>query len=101
MTTTFPPVDFTEKASQAAALLKALSNEHRLMVLCLLLTQEMSVGQINEHIELSQSALSQHLAWLRNEGLVKTRKESQTVYYTLDSKEAKAIIGTLHSLYCE
>ena len=60
----------------------------------------MSVGEIRQHIDLEQSPLSQHLARLRAEGLVKTRKQSQTVYYSLDSDEVKIIIETLHGLYC-
>ena len=66
----------------AAELLKSMANPQRLRVLCLLLEGERSVGQINEQIELSQSALSQHLAVLRESQLVNTRREAQTVYYT-------------------
>lgn len=88
------------RAGQAVELLKAISNEHRLTVLCLLLDGELSVGEINQHVDLSQSALSQHLAWLRNSDLVNTRKEAQTVYYSIKSDEAKAIIGTLNTIYC-
>jgi len=87
-------------SKKAAQLLKALSNDHRLMILCLLIEQEMSVSQLNEVIEIGQSPLSQHLARLREEGLVKTRKESQTVYYSIDSAEASKVIETLHSIYC-
>lgn len=84
----------------AAQLLKQMSNEHRLMILCTLGAGEMSVGDLNEHIPLSQSALSQHLANLRNAGLVGTRKESQTVYYRLQGDEAIQIIRVLQSIYC-
>jgi DNA-binding transcriptional ArsR family regulator len=87
-------------AESAARMLKSLSNDHRLMILCLLSEGEMSVGQISQYIDLDQSPLSQHLARLRSEGLVKTRKVSQTVYYSLDSSEARAIIETLYKLYC-
>ncbi|EGU34992.1 transcriptional activator [Vibrio scophthalmi LMG 19158] len=62
--------------------------------------QEMSVGELCNKLALSQSALSQHLAWLRRDGLVNTRKEAQTVYYTLSSKEVKAMIELLHNIYC-
>ncbi|ROQ20694.1 ArsR family transcriptional regulator [Marinimicrobium koreense] len=84
----------------AADLLKQMSNEHRLMVLCTLGAGEMSVGELNEHIPLSQSALSQHLANLRRAGLVATRKESQTVYYRLAGDKAMRVIRVLQSIYC-
>lgn len=84
----------------AADLLKQLSNEHRLMILCMLGANEMSVGELNEHIPLSQSALSQHLASLRRAGLVSTRKESQTVYYGLQGDKALRVIEALQSVYC-
>ena len=89
-----------ENAPQAVALLKAMANERRLFILCLLLEGELSVGQIAEKLELSQSALSQHLGWLRKDELVSTRKESQTVFYSLNSEEVKSVIQLLHDLYC-
>lgn len=85
---------------EAAQLLKQMSNEHRLMVLCTLGAGEMSVGELNERIPLSQSALSQHLASLRRAGLVATRKESQTVYYRLRGDRALKVIQVLQSIYC-
>ena len=88
-------------ADMASELLKNLANNHRLMVLCLLAEGEMSVAQISEHIDLGQSPLSQHLARLRTDGLVKTRKVAQHVYYSLDSDEAGEVIQTLHRLYCK
>ncbi|MGI9317310.1 MAG: ArsR/SmtB family transcription factor [bacterium] len=87
-------------ASRASELLKSLANDHRLLILCMLSEQEMSVKEIGEHVELSQSPLSQHLAKLRAEGLVKARKEAQHVYYSLDSEEARSVIETLYNLYC-
>ena len=84
----------------AADLLKQLSNEHRLMILCVLGDDEMSVGELNARIPLSQSALSQHLANLRRAGLVSTRKESQTVYYRVEGDKAFRIIEVLQSIYC-
>ena len=89
-----------ENAPQAVTLLKAMANERRLFILCLLLEGELSVGQIAEKLELSQSALSQHLGWLRKDELVSTRKESQTVFYSLNSTEVKSVIQLLHDLYC-
>jgi len=89
------------RAEEASQLLKALGNAQRLRMLCLLLDGEMSVGQINGQLpELSQSALSQHLARLRDEGLVSTRREAQTVWYTLPAGPAHAIIATLYDIYC-
>jgi DNA-binding transcriptional ArsR family regulator len=87
-------------ADRAVSLLKAMANRHRLIILCSLQGGELSVGEVNQKIGLSQSALSQHLALLRRDNLVKTRKEAQTVYYSLSSAEVEAIIATLHRLYC-
>ncbi|SOD90592.1 transcriptional regulator, ArsR family [Caenispirillum bisanense] len=89
-----------ENARRASALLKAMSNEHRLMILCQLLHGEMSVGQLERIVGLSQSALSQHLARLRRDDLVKTRRSAQTIYYSLKGEEAAAVISTLYTLYC-
>ena len=87
-------------AGEAAKLLKALANERRLQVLCLLADGERSVGELNAHLDLSQSALSQHLALLREDGLVQTRREAQSIYYSLADGPAQRIINTLHSIYC-
>lgn len=87
-------------AGDAARLLKALANERRLMILCMLVEGERSVGDLNAHLELSQSALSQHLAVLREDGLVSTRREAQTIYYALAEGPAQHIIDTLHRIYC-
>ena len=87
-------------ATEAAALLKAIANPSRLMILCQLIDGELSVGELNERIDLSQSALSQHLAALRKAALVETRKESQTVYYFLHGEKATTVIGALQSLFC-
>lgn len=87
-------------AGDAAGLLKALANERRLMILCLLAEGERSVHEINEIVGLSQSALSQHLAVLRDEGLVHTRREAQAVYYAIEPGPACEVIRTLHRIYC-
>ncbi len=89
-----------ENARRASALLKSMSNEHRLMILCQLLHGERSVGELEGLIGLSQSALSQHLARLRRDDLVKTRRMAQTIYYSLQGEEAAAVIETLYNLYC-
>ena len=88
------------KAEAAAELLKAMANAQRLRVLCLLVEREQSVGEINARVRLSQPALSQHLAVLRETGLVETRREAQTVYYSLVDGPVRALIGTLHAVYC-
>jgi DNA-binding transcriptional ArsR family regulator len=92
--------DFASRAGNAEAFLKALANRHRLMILCELHKGEQSVGVLHEAIGLSQSALSQHLARLREDALVKTRRESQTIYYSLASKEASRMIALLYDLFC-
>lgn len=92
--------DLRNNAKQATTLLKALANESRLLILCYLDDRELSVSELNACLDLSQSALSQHLAVLRRDQLVKTRRESQTIYYSLNGEEAKQIIRTLHNMYC-
>jgi len=89
-----------ENALRASTLLKAMSNQHRLMVLCQLVPGEKCVSELEEIIGLSQSALSQHLARLRRDNLVSTRREAQTIFYSLSGEEASAVIETLYSLYC-
>lgn len=95
-----PSTGMQAHAQQAACLLKALANENRLMILCTLLEREMSVGELNARIPLSQSALSQHLASLREAGLLTTRKEAQTVFYRVQGDEVLKIITVLQSIYC-
>lgn len=90
-----------ENAQKAAKLLKAISHESRLMILCLLTQGELSVGELAEYSSLSQSAFSQHLSVLRKEKLVSTRKEAQTVYYQLEDQNVKKIISTLYEIYCK
>ncbi|RTR36927.1 ArsR family transcriptional regulator [Shewanella canadensis] len=87
-------------AESAAKWLKAIANPYRLMILCLLLENEYSVTELNETVPLSQSALSQHLAVLRAQDLVSTRKSSQVVYYKLKNEQVTKIISILHSQYC-
>jgi DNA-binding transcriptional ArsR family regulator len=92
--------EMARHAEPAAELLKAMANPHRLQVLCLLGEGELSVGAINERIPLSQPALSQHLGILRADGLVKTRREAQTIYYRVASGPAMEVIKVLHSHFC-
>jgi DNA-binding transcriptional ArsR family regulator len=94
-----PPLD--ERVTEAAQLLRLLSNERRLLVLCLLLSQgEMSVGALAEAVGLSQPALSQHLALMRAEGLVATRRAAQTIHYRVADKRAERVVEVLHELFC-
>lgn len=92
--------DLEANARRASSLLKAMSNERRLLILCHLAQGEKSVGELEELVQLSQSALSQHLARLRRDKLVRTRRSAQSIYYSLNGVEAQAIMATLHSLYC-
>ena len=87
-------------AKDAANLLKKLGNEHRLLLLCTLMNNELSVSELNDLVPLSQSSLSQHLASLRGAGLVQTRRQAQTIYYSLCGDEAIKIISVLQSIYC-
>ena len=91
---------FAKKAAKAANLMRSLSNEKRLMIMCRLAAGERSVGSLGAEIDLSQSALSQHLALLREEGLVKTRREGQSIYYSIGDPAAVEVIKTLVSIYC-
>lgn len=88
------------QAEAAAELLKAMANPQRLRVLCLLAEGERSVGEINAAVALSQSALSQHLAVLREQGLVQTRREAQTIRYSLVDGPVAKLIHALHDIYC-
>ena len=92
--------DVQRHAGEAAALLKALANDQRLLVLCTLLDGPLSVGGINAKVELSQSALSQHLAVLRAAELVTTRRESQTIYYAIAPGPALKIMEVLYDAFC-
>lgn len=93
--------EMMEHSAQAANMLKILSNEQRLLILCMLHERELNVSQLNAMLpKLSQSALSQHLSLLRKEDLVTTRRDSQTIYYSLSSNDVTKIIHVLHELYC-
>lgn len=94
------PAQFAAKAGEAASLLKAMAHEARLMVLCQLLDGEHSAGALQEASGLSQSALSQHLARLREDDLVRTRREAQTIYYSLSDHNVVSVLDTLARIYC-
>lgn len=92
--------DLQTNSAAAASLLKVLSNRYRLMVLCELISGERSVTQLEAVVPLSQSALSQHLAKLRETGLVATRREAQVIYYSLEDARVACILGVMHELFC-
>jgi DNA-binding transcriptional ArsR family regulator len=87
-------------AADAARLLKALANEQRLHILCNLLDGPLSVGELHQRLDLSQSALSQHLALLRAMGLVDTRREAQTIHYSLPDGPVVRVMAVLQDIYC-
>jgi ArsR family transcriptional regulator len=89
------------KAGQVADLLRALSNDRRLLILCTLVEAgEATVGSLAEEIGLSQSALSQHLARMREEGIVTFRRDAQTLWYRIADPRVESLLATLHRLYC-
>jgi DNA-binding transcriptional ArsR family regulator len=101
-----PPADDIDaarlraRAQAATRFLKTLANHHRLMILCHLVEGEHAVGELEEQLGIQQAHLSQQLARLRRDGLVRTRRESRTVFYSLGSEEAREMIGTLYRLFC-
>ena len=97
---TFDISSFEASAAAAARLLRALANERRLMILCQLTEGERSVGELQPHVGLSQSALSQHLAVLRDEGVVATRREGQTIWYRIADQAALKVVVTLAEIFC-
>ena len=94
------PEAMRANAGRASDLLKALANDKRLMILCLLVEGERAVGDLNARLDLSQSALSQHLAVLRDKQLVTTRREAQTVFYSVHDGLVHDIIASLHGAFC-
>lgn len=89
-----------KSAKSASELMKVMSNEWRLLILCHLAEEEKSVGSLEKELGLGQSALSQHLAVLRREKLVKTRRDAQSIYYSLNSDDVRAIMATLYERFC-
>ena len=94
------PEDMASHADEAAALLKALAHPARLLVLCQLVEGEASVGELQPITGLSMSALSQHLAVLREMELVTTRREGQTIHYSLAEGPAASVLDALYAAYC-
>ncbi len=98
---TFDPETFEKQAVEVAAILRALANERRLMILCRLVEcGEDNVSSLAEVVGLSQSALSQHLAKMRDEGLVTFRRESQMLWYRIADSRIEQLFATLHKLFC-
>ncbi len=96
----FDITEFEASASAAAKLLRALGNERRLMILCQLADGERPVGELQPLVGLSQSALSQHLAVLREEGVVATRRDGQTIWYRIADPAAVKVVATLAEIFC-
>ena len=92
--------EFEASAAAAAKLLRALGNERRLMILCQLADAERPVGELLPRVGLSQSALSQHLAVLREEGIVATRREGQSIWYRISDPAAVKVVATLAEIFC-
>lgn len=88
------------RAESAAELLKSLANRHRLLIVCQLIEGERSVGELAEFLGIRDSTVSQHLALLRKDGLVNTRRDGQTIFYSISSAPARAILETLYGVYC-
>ena len=100
-TKTFNPRGIERAAADVAAVLRTLANERRLLILCRLVERgEATVNSLADTVELSQSALSQHLAKMRDEGLVTFRRESQTLWYRIADPRIEELLATLHQLYC-
>jgi len=87
-------------ADKASDLLKALSNRHRLLIICQLIDGERSVGDLAAFLSLRDSTVSQHLALLRKDGLVAARRDAQTIYYSIASHPAREVLKTLYQVYC-
>jgi DNA-binding transcriptional ArsR family regulator len=94
------PDEMAKHAGEAAEFLKMLANPNRLMILCALSSGELTVGELNARIPLSQSALSQHLAALRDANLVATRREAQAIYYRLQGTHAMQVVAVLQQIFC-
>jgi DNA-binding transcriptional ArsR family regulator len=92
--------EMTQAADRAVALLRALAHRHRLLILCHLAERERSVGELAELVGARESTISQHLALLRRDGLVATRREGQTIWYALASAPARTVVDTLYRTYC-
>jgi len=93
--------DLAEASDRASSFLKSLANAHRLRILCLIMEGERPVGELAEAVELNQSAVSQHLALMRREGLIKARRDGQTIYYQLADRNVAQLFKLLENMFCK
>jgi DNA-binding transcriptional ArsR family regulator len=98
--TALAPGEILAHAAEASAFLKALANEQRLCILCALLDKPLSVSELNEEVDLSQSALSQHLAVLRAGGMVTAERQAQTITYSVPDGDVRRVLGVLQDIFC-
>lgn len=94
------PAELAARAAEAEAFLRSLASRHRLMILCILVDGELAVGELLRRLALTQSNLSRHLATLRDEGLVATRREGTVIYYRIASDRVRPLLAELHRLFC-
>lgn len=94
------PKSMKTRANEASTLMSAMASEKRLLILCQLVNGEQSVSDLAEFLETRQSTVSQHLALLRKDGLVRSRREAQTQFYSLTGDKVRGVLETLYSLYC-
>ncbi|MEE3000014.1 MAG: metalloregulator ArsR/SmtB family transcription factor [Pseudomonadota bacterium] len=87
-------------AEKAAAFLKSIANQNRILILCHLISDEWTAGELSESIGVKPANLSQHLAWLKSEGLVRTRREGTTIHYSLSDKDIRPLISILFDMFC-
>ncbi|HIF58989.1 MAG TPA: transcriptional regulator [Rhodospirillales bacterium] len=87
-------------AEKAARFLKSIANRNRILVLCHLISDEWTAGELSESIGVKPANLSQHLTWLKNEGLVKTRREGTIIHYSLSDKDVRPLISILFDMFC-
>ena len=90
-----------DNADKAAAFLKSIANKNRILVLCHLISDDWTAGELSESIGVKPANLSQHLTWLKNEGLVKTRREGTVIHYSLSEKDVRPLISILFDMFCE
>jgi len=89
-----------DNADKAATFLKSIANRNRILVLCHLISDERTAGELSESIGVKPANLSQHLTWLKNEGLVKTRREGTVIHYSLSEKDVRPLISILFDMFC-
>ena len=93
--------ELEQNADRAAAFLKSIAHRHRLLVLCYLMEGEMTAGELGETLNVKPANMSQHLSWLKDEGLVKTRREGTVMHYSLSDKDITPLIEVLYMMFCQ